>query len=94
MVWRAGHAQKNGASGRKDTSNQKTLLRRAVRGRYLRRAELRPSHAVDAPIHIYKNLLRVAVEELAHDVARLLGLLRVDPVAAVGDRLEREAREL
>ena len=40
------------------------------------------------------NLLRLAVQELAHDVARLLGLLRVDPVAAVVDGLERKPREL
>ena len=58
----------------------------------LRRPPAEP-HAVGAKTHI-QNLLRLAVEELPHDVARLLGLLRVDPVAAVGDRLEREAREL
>ena len=44
-------------------------------------------------IHIYKTY-SVAVEELPHDVARLLGLLRVDPVAAVGDGLQRKPGKL
>ena len=93
VVWRAGHAQKNGASGRKDTRDHSTPVNRRAR-RFSAAQTSGEPHAVDAPINIYKNLLRVAVEELPHDVARLLGLLRVDPVAAVGDRLERKPREL